>query len=375
MFEKTGRLARLLSSAEQIRGELLSPKAAMVDAEARIPVETLAELWEQGFLSVLAPREFDGQGASLLEATLLIEEIARGCASTALLVVIQCLGTLPILIAASPDQKEKWLKEIVHGRKLLAFALSEPEGDDPRETRAEREGEKFLLSGRKAFVTNAGEADWLVVFAATDPGAGLKSGISAFVLERGAAGLHLARTEPRLGLHGLPPADLVFDACAVNPDQMIGPLGQGYSLADSALQPAGVLLAGLAVGLMQSAVDFLREDSALARLAANEAKSHPSEHLLAEIAMTLSASRALTYRAAGAWEAGEGEFKLLSPQAKCLATESAVKVLQAAIELKGQTALLADQPLSRLLRDAQCLPVLLRPNPSQRKAIARTLMK
>jgi len=297
--------------------------------------------------------------------------------------VIQSLGTLSILLAGSPDQKQKWLSEIVHCRKLLAFALSEPEADDSQETRATREADHFLLSGRKALVTNAGEADWLIVFAATDPQAGLKAGLSAFLLERGAPGLLLARTEPRLGLRGLPPADLVLDACAVSPDQMIGPLGQGYALADSSLQPAGVLLAALAVGLMQSAKDLLRQNPSLARLASGEQKSHPAEHLLAEIAMTLEAGRALTYRAASDWEAGwtataegkEGEPKLLAAHAKCFATDSAVRVLQAAIELSGPTALLRDQPLSRLLRDAQCLPVLLRPNPSQRKTIARSLLR
>ena len=383
MIERTGRLARLLTSAEQLREQTLGSQAGLVDSEARLPVETLARLWDQGFLTLFIPREYDGQGASLLEAALVVEELARGCPSTALLVVIQSLGTLPILIAASPDQKQKWLNSIVHSRKLLSFALSEPEGDDSRETRATREADHFLLSGRKALVTNAGEADWLIVFAATDPQAGLKAGLSAFLLERGAPGLLLARTEPRLGLRGLPPADLVLDACAVSPDQMIGPLGQGYALADSSLQPAGVLLAALAVGLMQATKDLLRQTPSLARLVSGEQKSHPAEHLLAEIAMTLEAGRALTYQAAGDWEAGwtataesqEGGPKLLAAHAKCFATDSAVRVLQAAIELSGPTALLRDHPLSRLLRDAQCLPVLLRPNPSQRKTIARSLLK
>ena len=382
MLEKTGRLARLLSAAEQIRREVLTPQAALVDAEARVPVETLARLWEQGFLSLLVPREFDGQGASLLEATLLVEELARGCVSTALLVVIQALGTLPILLAAGPGQKETWLKEIVHGRKLLAFALSEPEGEDLRESRADREADSYRLTGRKALISNASEADWLVVFAATDSGAGLKAGLSAFLLERGAAGLHLARTEPRLGLRGLPPADLVFDACTVGADRLLGIPGQGYSLAENSLQAGGVLLAGLAVGVMQSAVDRLREEGILARVAAGEGKSHPSEHLAAEIALTLEAGRALAYRAAGAWDlsaaesgAAGGEFKRLGSHAKVFATEAAVRVLQAALELKGPAGLLSDHPLSRLLRDAQCLPVLLRPNPSQRKAIARSLLK
>jgi len=383
MLEKTGRLARLLSAAGQIRQEVLTPKAALVDAEARISVETLARLWDQGFLSLLVPREFDGQGASLLEATLLIEELARGCPSTALLVVIQALGTLPILLAAAPEPKEKWLKEIVHGRKLLAFALSEPEGEDPRESRADREEDSYRLIGRKAFVTHASEADWLVVFATTDSAAGLKSGLSAFLLERGAAGLHLARTEPRLGLRGLPPADLVFDACTVSADHLIGIPGQGYSLAENSLLAAGILLAGLAVGVMQSAVDRLQEEGILAQIAAGEAKSHPSEHLAAEIALTLEAGRALAYRAAGAWDlsagesgsAGAGDFKRLGAHAKCFATEAAVRVLQAAMELKGQAGLLSDHPFSRLLRDAQCLPVLLRPNPSQRKMIARSMLK
>jgi len=383
MLEKTGRLARLLAAAEQIRKEVLTPKAAVVDAEARVPVETLGRMWDQGFLSLLVPRESDGQGASLLEATLLVEELARGCSSSALLVVIQCLGTLPILLAAAPGQKEKWLKEIVHGRKLLAFALSEPEGEGPAESRADLEAGNYRLAGRKAFVTNAGEADWLIVFAATDSGAGLKSGLSAFLLERGAAGLHLARTEPRLGLRGLPPADLVFDACTVAADGVIGTPGAGYALAENSLSAGCILLAGLATGVMQAAVDRLREEGIPARPALQEGKNHPSEYLLSEIAMTLEASRALAYRAAGAWDlsagasgpAGGYDFKGLSLTAKCFTTEAAVRVLQAAMELKGQAGLLHDHPLSRLLRDAQCLPVLLRPNPSQRKVIARSLLK
>src|SRR4030042_299368 len=109
MIERTGRLARLLTSAEQLREQTLGPQAGLVDSEARLPVETLAKLWDQGFLTLFVPREFDGQGASLLEAGLVVEELARGCPSTALLVVIQCLSTLPILIAGPPDQKQQWL--------------------------------------------------------------------------------------------------------------------------------------------------------------------------------------------------------------------------------------------------------------------------
>lgn len=382
MIERTGRLARLLSSAEQLRRELLSPQAGRVDAEARIPVETLAQLWDQGFLSLFVPREYDGQGASLLEGALVVEELARGCPSTALLVVIQCLGTLPLVLAAVTEQKQKWLPELVHQRKLMAFALSEPEGDETQETRAVRQDGQFIISGRKSLITNAAEADRLIVFAATDPQAGLKAGLSAFLLERGAPGVLVARAEPRLGLRGLPAADLVLDACSLGPEQLLGTVGQGYALADAALQPAGVLVAALALGLMQSAVEVLRQNPSLARLGAAEQKSHPAEYLLSEIAMTLEAGRALTYQAAGEWAAGwtppldpAGVPKPIAAHAKCFVTDSAIRVLQWAIELSGPSAILRDHPFSRLLRDAQCLPVLIRPNPSQRKTIARSLLK
>ncbi len=375
MIAMTQRMAKLVGKAEEIGDELVS----MIKDQRDVPPGVLERLWESGFLTLLVPREFDGQGAGFLEAVRVIETLSEASAAAGLLVTLQCLGVLPLVQYASPDQRTRWLRSIVHERRFMAFALSEPEGtgdSKPGETRAVRDGEGYIISGSKVFVSRGSEADLVVLFAVTDPSAGLDRGLSAFLVEKSAKGLLVAGEAGRVGLKAVPWCKYRFDDCRVDSKQLIGGEGQGYGIAAKVLVQAGPLLAAVAVGLMQRALDFcvkmIRKRGA-EWTSLNEFQ--PVEIMLADMSLGLEASRAITLRAAEAFDENAGEFFGLSRHAKSFATESALSTVTRAIEIFGNYGVLEEFPLRGLLEDALVLKGMLGANTLQRAAIVRQLLR
>jgi alkylation response protein AidB-like acyl-CoA dehydrogenase len=379
MIGMTGRMARLVSDAEQTARDTVSQAAQAMEAEREIPPQVLDRLWEKGFLTLLVPKDYQGQGASFMEMVRVIEVLSEASASVGLLVMLQGLGLIPLVQYASDEQKERWFHKVVHERKFLAFALSEPgafEDEKITETRAVREEEGYLITGRKVFVSRGGEADLVVVFAVTDPEAGLEKGLSAFVLEKGTQGFLLAGEARRPGLAAVPWCEYLFEECRVSESQRLGKEGQGYSIAARALIQAGPLLAATAVGLMQRALEFsiesIRKRGSDWR-ALNEFQ--PVEILLAEMSVELEASRAITYRAAEAFDEGAASYFGLSRHAKTFATQTALSVIERAIELFGNYGVLYEFPLRGMLDEALVLKGMLGANTLQRVAMVRELLR
>ncbi len=379
MIGMTGRMARLVSDAEGIAREAIAQAAQTMETECEVPPQVLDQVWEKGFLTLLVPRDYQGQGAGFMEAVRVIEVLSAASAAVGLMVIIQGLGIMPLVQYGSGEQKEKWFHKVVHERKFLAFALSEPDafGEEKiTETRAVRDDEGYLITGRKVFVSRGGEADLVVVFAVTDPGAGLEKGLSAFVIEKGTQGFLLAGEARRKGLAAVPWCEYRFEDCRVSEAQRIGDEGQGYSIAARALIQAGPLLAATAVGLMQRALEF--SIKAIKRRGSDWralSEFQPVEILLAEMSLGLEASRAITYRAAEAFDESAADYFGLSRHAKTFATQTALSVIERAIELFGNYGVLHEFPLRGMLDAALILKGMLGANTLQRTAIVRELIR
>jgi alkylation response protein AidB-like acyl-CoA dehydrogenase len=380
MTGMTQRMARLLGKAKEIAGvSAAMSERGMTAADEEMPADVLERLWEAGFMSLFVPREFEGMGAGFLEAARVIEALSEGSASTGLVVLLQCLGTLPILQYGDEVQKEKWLKKIVHERKLLAFALSEPGvfGEEKvTETRAEKKDKGYMINGQKVFVSRGADADLVVVFAVTDPKAGLDKGLSAFLVEKGAPGFMLAGEATRSGMRYVPWSNLRFEGCKVSQDQMIGKKSQGYQMAARALLEAGPLLGAAAAGGMHSAIRFC---SKMIREQGQEWQAmdefQPVEVSLADMAVGLETSRSIVYRAAEALDESAAEYSRLSKIAKSYATDTAVSVVEKGIEMFGNYGVLNDFPLKRMLDEAIALKGMLGANTLHRAAIVRDVLK
>lgn len=374
MIAMTQRMARLVNRAEDVAKTFPD-----IDAEREISPALLDMLWESGFLTLMVPKEYDGQGASFMESVRVIETLSQASAPAGMLVLLQCMGVLPLTCSADSSQKERWLKAVVHERKFMAFALSEPEdftGKKSDETKASRDGSGYRIDGRKVFVSRGAEADIVVVFAVTDQSAGLENGLSAFVVERGTKGFFIAGEADRPGLEAVPWSELKFESCLVGEDKRIGEEGTGYGTAAKSLVQAGPLLAAVSLGLIQRTINFCVE---MTRMRGMEWTSlsefQPVEILLADMSIALETSRAITYRGAMAFDEGAAEHFSLSRHAKISATENAVSVLTKAIGIFGNQGVLREFPLRAALDEALVLKGMLGANTVQCAAIVRHLLK
>lgn len=379
MIGLTRRMAGLIEKAESVAKDHVEKAAAAMETEKEIPPAILDQLWENGFLTLLVPKDYDGQGVGLYETARVIEGLSRAGAAAGLVVLLQQLALMPILQYAEPAQKEEWLKKIVHERRLLALAVSEPEpvdGEDYRETHAAVGEEIYTLNGRKVFVSRGRESDLFVVFAVTDPDAGLEKGLSGFLVEKGTQGFFIGETSRRPGIAAVPWSECRFEECPVKQEQRIGAEGQGYTMTARALLQAGPLLAAAAAGLMQRSLDVslgMIKSRGQAWTALNEFQ--PVEILLADMSIGLEAARALAYRAAQAFDENAASHFGLSRHAKTFATHTAVSVAEKAVEIFGNYGVLADCPLRGILDDALVLKGMLGANPLQRTAIVRDLIR
>ena len=355
----------------------VAPAAAEVDAQARFPQEAYDALVASDFHAAHVPEEYDGAGADALATAIVIEEVARACASSSLIPAVNKLGTMPLLLSASSELKRAYLPKVASGESMFSYCLSEPEaGSDAAgmKTRAVRDGDEYVLNGVKRWITNAGVSDFYTVMAVTDPDASAK-GISAFVVEKTDDGVTFGAPEKKLGIKGSPTREVYLDNVRIPAGRMIGEEGTGFATAMRTLDHTRVTIAAQAVGIAQGALDY-----ALGYVQEREQFGKPIasfqglQFMIADMGMKVEAARQLTYAAAGRSERGDSDLTFFGASAKAYASDVAMEVTTDAVQLLGGYGFTGDYPVERMMRDAKITQIYEGTNQVQRIVMARQLL-
>jgi alkylation response protein AidB-like acyl-CoA dehydrogenase len=371
-LELAAEHATFRAAVRELAQGVVQPLAAEVDRDHRFPKEAVKAAAEAGLMGVLIPREYGGAGLDALAFAICIEEIAQACASTAVIVdVHNSVGSEPILLFGTEDQKRRWLPKLATGELLGAFALTEPaSGSDAASlkmtARPNRDG--YVLNGTKVFITNVGHAGLYVVFARTGPDE-KAAGVSAFLVPADAPGLRVGQVFRKMGLHGSPTGELVLEEVVVPAADRLAGEGEGFTVAMRALDSGRIGISGQALGIAQAAVDESR-----ALLMADKNRGQGDDFALADMATRVESARMLVYRAA--WLCARGRpFTREASMAKLHSTDTAMQVALEAVQLAGDEGTLAGSPFERHVRDAKALQIYEGSNQVQRIVIARELLK
>ncbi len=370
-FELAPEHASFRAAVRELAQGAVEPLAAEVDRDHRFPREAIDAAREAGLLGVLVPREYGGAGMDALAFAICIEELARACASTAVIVDVHTsVGTEPILLFGDQEQKRRWLPRLASGELLGAFALSEPSsGSDAAslKTTARRNGDGgYVLNGTKVFITNIGEAGLYVVFARTGPDE-RAAGVTAFLVPAGTPGLRVGQVFRKMGLHGSPTGELVLEDVSVPAVDRLGGEGQGFTVAMRALDSGRIGISGQALGIAQAAVDEARQ------LMRERGHEQGDEFTLADMAARVESARLLAYHAA--WLCGNGRpFTREASMSKLHCTDTAMQVAIDALQIAGEHGAFAGSPFERHVRDAKALQIYEGSNQVQRVVIARALL-
>jgi alkylation response protein AidB-like acyl-CoA dehydrogenase len=306
-----------------------------------------------------------------------VEEIAKACASTALILMVQELGTLPIRLFGSPALKERFLPRCASGEWSPAFALSEPEaGSDPGGmlTRAVPDGDEWVITGTKNWITNLGIADFYVVFAVTDPQAGHSRGITAFVVEADRPGFSVGKLEHKLGIRGSPTGQPIFDSVWVPDANLVGEVGEGFKIAMATLDHSRLGVAAQALGIAQGATDYAAAYARERRQFGRSINSFQAiQFKLADMETQCAAARELLYQACARIDRGDREIGKFSAMAKLFCSDVAMRVTVEAVQVLGGYGYVKEYPVERMMRDAKITQIYEGTNEIQRLVIARTL--
>ena len=372
----------LRQTVRELAEAKIAPAAADVDASARFPQEALDALTGARLHAAHIPVSYGGEGADALAAVIIIEEVARACASSSLIPAVNKLGTVPLLLSASEELKRKYLPPVARGEALFSYALSEAgAGSDAAgmTTRAVRDGDWWVLNGTKMWITNAGVSEYYTVMAVTDPGRGAR-GISAFVVEKSDPGVSFGEPEKKLGIKGSPTRTVIMDNTRIPADRIIGAEGTGFRTALATLDHTRITIAAQALGIAQGALDYaasyVKERRQFGKPVAD---FQGVQFMLADMAMKLEGARQLTYHAAALSEramAGEKVpgLTFASAAAKCLASDTAMTVTTDAVQLLGGYGYTRDFPVERMMRDAKITQIYEGTNQIQRVVMARSLL-
>jgi alkylation response protein AidB-like acyl-CoA dehydrogenase len=357
----------------------IAPHAAEVDEQERYPVEARDALVRAGFHAVHIPEEYSGEGADSVATCILIEEVARVCASSSLIPAVNKLGTMPIILAASEELKQLVLPAIAGGQSA-SYALSEREaGSDTASmrTRARLDGDHWVLNGTKTWITNAGESTWYTVMAVTDPNAAKPAnGISAFVVHKDDPGFEMGTKERKLGIKGSPTREIHFTDATIPADRIIGEPGTGLKTAlrtlDHTRPTIGAQAIGIAQGALDAAIGYVKDRKQFGK---SIGEFQGVQFMLADMAMKVEAARHMVYVAAAKAERGEPNLGFISSAAKCFASDVAMEVTTDAVQLFGGAGYTRDFPVERMMRDAKITQIYEGTNQIQRMVMARQLLR
>ncbi|WP_282088131.1 acyl-CoA dehydrogenase [Streptomyces tendae] len=354
----------------------IAPYAAAVDEEARFPQEALDALTANDLHAVHVPEEYGGAGADALATVIVIEEVARACASSSLIPAVNKLGSLPVILSGSEELKKKYMTPLAKGDGMFSYCLSEPDaGSDAAgmKTKAVRDGDFWVLNGVKRWITNAGVSEYYTVMAVTDPDKRSK-GISAFVVEKSDAGVSFGAPEKKLGIKGSPTREVYLDNVRIPADRMIGAEGTGFATAMKTLDHTRITIAAQALGIAQGALDYakgyVKERKQFGKPIAD---FQGIQFMLADMAMKIEAARQLTYAAAAKSQRGDGDLTFQGAAAKCFASDVAMEVTTDAVQLLGGYGYTRDYPVERMMRDAKITQIYEGTNQVQRIVMARNL--
>jgi alkylation response protein AidB-like acyl-CoA dehydrogenase len=356
----------------------IAPHAAGVDEVGEFPQAAYDALAASDFAAPHIPEEYGGAGADALASAIVIEEVARVCASSSLIPGVNKLGSLPLILAGSDVLKKTYLTPVAAGEAMFSYCLSEPEaGSDAAsmKTRAVRDGDDWVLNGVKRWITNAGVSDFYTVFAVTDPEAKTGAGISAFVVEKSDQGVSFGAPEKKLGIKGSPTREVYLDNVRIPADRMIGAEGTGFTTAMQVLDHTRICIAAQAVGIAQGALDYALEYAKERRQFGRPiADFQGLQFMLADMGMKVEAARQLTYAAAGRSERGDKDLTFFGAAAKCFASDVAMQVTVDAVQVLGGYGFTSEYPVERMMRDAKITQIYEGTNQVQRIVMARQLL-
>ena len=376
--ELTDEQAMVRAMAAEFAQEHVAPIASEIDRDARFPHETVKRMGELGLLGIMVPEQWGGSGADTISYVVALEEIAKACASHAVVMSVNnSLYCDPVWKFGTDEQRARFLKPVAAGHALGCFALTEPEaGSDARNqhTVAVRDGDHYVITGRKLFISTGREASYALVFAQTDPSRAHR-GVSAFVVEKNTPGFSVSKTEDKLGIRASDTAELVFDACRVPVAHRIGDEGRGFHIALATLDGGRIGIAAQAVGIAAGAYErslrYARERKAFG--------VPIGEHqmvgwMLADMATAIDGARLLTLKAAGLKDAGRPYTKEAS-MAKLFAAETAMKVATDAVQVHGGYGFIREAEVERYFRDAKITQIYEGTSQIQKLVIAREVLK
>jgi alkylation response protein AidB-like acyl-CoA dehydrogenase len=368
----------LRDSVREFAQSTVREHAAEVDRDHRFPTEAIEAAADLDLMGMLVPAEYGGAALDHLAFTIAVEELARACASTAVIVdVHNSVATEPIVLFGSEEQKRRWLPRLASGEVLGAFALSEPaSGSDAAalETVARRHGSEWVLSGRKVFITNAGRAGMYLVFARTGARDSRSGGISAFIVPGDSAGLKVGQVFEKMGLNGSPTGELVLEEVRVPESELLDGEGRGFRIAMRALDSGRIGISGQAMGVAGAALAEALEHTNHSEQSGRPASSFQGVgYALADMATRLLAGRQMAYLAAALCSAGE-PFTKEASMAKLFCTDAAMEIAGEALQLAGADGYVSGAPFERHFRDAKALQIYEGTNQVQRLVIARHLL-
>jgi len=365
-------------TARQIAEERIVPVRAELDEEEKFPSEIMKAIAQADLFRLFIPEEYDGLGKGSLELAIAIEELSRACLGVATSYAAVALGTYPILLYGSDEQKRRYLPDIASGKRLVAFALTEPSaGSDAGgiQTTARLEGDEYVLNGTKQWITNAEVADIYTVIAMTDRTKGAR-GASAFIVEKGTEGFGFGKKEKKMGIRASVTSELVFNNCRVPKENIIGREGMGFIVAMKTLDNSRVGVGAQGVGVAQGALDEAIKFAKERRQFGQPITSFQAiQHMLADMATQIEAARALVYSVARYIDSGARDISKESAMAKLFAADVAMKVTTDAVQIMGGSGYMRDYPVEKMMRDAKILQIYEGTNQIQRNVIAQALIK
>jgi alkylation response protein AidB-like acyl-CoA dehydrogenase len=366
------------AKAREVAEKVVRPLARKYDELQQYPWEIKDALAKNDLLKVWIPKEYGGAGGGVMNLCIVIEELSRACPGVGVLFAVNALGSFPIIIGGTEDQKRKYLPRIASGETLIAFCLSEKTaGSDAGslKVRAVPDGDGWRIFGEKKWTTNGGAANLYSVFAVTDKEKGSR-GMSAFLVEKGDPGFTIGKVEDKMGIRCVPVVETVFDGVRVGPERLLGgKTGHGFKHAMQTLDKARPGVASQGIGCAQGALEYaMRYTARRSQFGQTINGFQMVQQMLADMAMKTEAARYLVYASARAIDAGETGTTKMAAMAKCFATDVAMEVTTNAVQLFGGYGYMKDYPIEKYMRDAKITQIYEGTNQVQRMVVARNLI-
>jgi alkylation response protein AidB-like acyl-CoA dehydrogenase len=378
MFEFTEEYEPLLKEVREVAEKVVKPRSREIEESDEFPIELAHRFFKEGYLQILIPHHLGGMGKDVTSFCIVSEEIAKVSASMSLLVIVQSVGTLPILISGNDSQKLEFASRIPKDHLVMAFCLTEPlAGSDvgSMQMTATKEGNQYLLNGKKNFVTNGGVADKYIVFAKTNFPKG-RRGISAFVVDRGLQGMTFSSKDDKIGMRGIPSCSITFKDVPVSKSNLLGEEGEGFKIAMETLNRSRPAVGAQALGIAQNAMEIATLFAMRRRQFGKPiAKLEGMQFMLAEMATMMESAKALVYKAAWHLDKGLPRATKYSAMAKFFASDVAMKITTDAVQILGGYGCLKSGNLERNMRDAKITQIYEGTNQVQRFVVAEQLIK